>query len=163
MIYYIIFIIIALVILIVLILTKKETLEKSAEEQDYEKRELLTKAETKFYKFLREIVPDNFIILMKTGLWAIIKSKKNWQKIAQKHLDFIIVRQDLSICAVIELDDSSHETKRAAERDEQKNLILKTAGIEIVRIKLAQNYEREKERIIEILKDKDPIDSKEKG
>ena len=38
---------------------------------------------------------------------------KYFHKIAQKHVDFVICDRDLYVLFVIELDDSTHETRDA--------------------------------------------------
>ncbi|MDO4551772.1 MAG: DUF2726 domain-containing protein [Planctomycetia bacterium] len=56
---------------------------------------LMTPAEIDFYNILVKIISDDFLLFSKTGLWAVIRNnehdRKSWNKISQKHLDFIIV------------------------------------------------------------------------
>ena len=62
-------------------------------------------------------------------------------KIAQKHFDFVIHDSDTSeILLVIELDDSSHNSKRAQKSDLFKNQACKSAGVPLLRILASNSY-----------------------
>ena len=113
---------------------------------NYSRQSILTPAEERFYRILLGCLPSGVLVWCKLGLWAIVKNeqKEGRGKIAQKHLDFVIVKaNDLSVIAVIELDDKSHETESARKRDNEKDGILSDAGIPIIRIKVQKEYNRE--------------------
>lgn len=107
----------------------------------YAAKHLLTKREYKFYQLLKEVADEyQCIICPKVGvkdLLAVTDKKqymKYFHKIAQKHIDFVICDKDLYVLFVIELDDSSHETRDARKRDHLKNKAFAAAGIPLKRI-----------------------------
>ena len=69
----------------------------------------------------------------------IVKSNsKAFYKIACKHVDYLIVdRNTFDIICAVELDDYTHETDKAKERDTFVYHALHEVGIELVRIKTA--------------------------
>lgn len=58
-----------------------------------------------------------------------------WQnRISQQRVDFLACRrQDMSIVSAIELDDPTHHSPEATQRDEKKNKSLKDANIPLIR------------------------------
>ena len=48
--------------------------------------------------------------------------------------DFVLCRRDLSVLAVIELDDTSHTAAKRQDADRRKEMVLESAGIRLVRI-----------------------------
>ena len=82
----------------------------------------------------------HYIICPKVGvkdLLSVTDKKqymKYFHKIAQKHVDFVICDRDLYVLFVIELDDSTHETRDAKKRDRLKNKAFAAAGIPLKRI-----------------------------
>ena len=108
----------------------------------YQAIPILTKREYRFYFMLRrEADRRNLIICPKVGLKDLIgvTAKKNYRKyfypIAQKHVDFVICDQSLRVLFVIELDDSSHDTKDARKRDHFKDQAFRAAKIPLKRIR----------------------------
>lgn len=55
------------------------------------------------------------------------------KKIGSKSVDYVIVDNEKRIIFAIELDDSSHNSKRAKERDSVKDSIFKAAGLPLMR------------------------------
>lgn len=107
----------------------------------YAARHLLTKREYRFYLLLREIADEyHYLICPKVGLKDLLtvtdkkQYMKYFHKIAQKHVDFVICDQDLHVLFVIELDDSTHETRDAKKRDHFKDKAFAAAGIPLKRI-----------------------------
>lgn len=107
----------------------------------YAARHLLTKREYRFYLLLREIADEyHYLICPKVGLKDLLtvtdkkQYMKYFHKIAQKHVDFVICNQDLHVLFVIELDDSTHETRDAKKRDHFKDKAFAAAGIPLKRI-----------------------------
>ena len=107
----------------------------------YAARHLLTKREYRFYLLLREVADEyHCIICPKVGvkdLLSVTDQKqymKYFNKIAQKHVDFVICDQDLYVLFAIELDDSTHETRDARKRDHLKDKAFAAAGIPLKRI-----------------------------
>lgn len=103
---------------------------------------LLTKREYKFYVLLREeAYKRGLLICPKIGLKDLMEvtNKKHYMKyfakISQKHVDFVICDEDLQVCFALELDDSSHDTEKARQKDLFKDRAFKAAGIPLKRIR----------------------------
>lgn len=116
----------------------------------YRARPILTKREYKFYLLLRrEASRRKMIVCPKVGLKDLLEvdSRKQYMKyfrqIAQKHVDFVLCDEDLHVLFVLELDDSSHDTKTAKKRDTFKNRAFRAAGIPLKRIR---NFDEESVR-----------------
>jgi very-short-patch-repair endonuclease len=105
---------------------------------------ILTKAESNFNEYLKKIIPSNLIINYKTRLADLIKQElipeKHLNKILQMHIDFILIDKNGNVILAIELDDSSHNTQQAKERDAIKNDILEKANIPLLRVPNAIYY-----------------------
>jgi hypothetical protein len=114
------------------------------------KDNFLTKPEMTFYIALREAVSPKVTICPKVGLKDIFfisdKEQRNkyWPKISQKHVDFLLCNPETMqpICG-IELDDSSHSTQKAKERDATKDKAFQDAKLPLVRIKTKASYTSE--------------------
>lgn len=118
-----------------------------AKEYHYTRNEtLLSVAENSFFHVLNQVFTNDYNVFSKVRLADIISVKgKRWQqgfnKIKAKHIDYIIVESGTSkILLAIELDDSSHNTKKAQKSDEVKDECLGEAGVPILRIKAAHSY-----------------------
>lgn len=138
-------IVIGAVVIAVILATqnKRRTTTSTAGSYSYSKRDLLSPGESIFYNALRQALSEDYLIWPKMGLWAVIRNNERggWQKISQKHLDFVIVRKaDLKALAAVELDDSSHNREAAIKRDADKNFILESAGMPLLRIVARRNY-----------------------
>ncbi len=108
----------------------------------YRERPLLTKREYKFYVLLREeAYKRGLLICPKIGLKDLMEvtDKKHYMKyfakISQKHVDFVICDEDFQVYFALELDDSSHDTEKAKEKDQFKDRAFKAAGIPLKRIR----------------------------
>lgn len=110
----------------------------------YIKTSLLTDAEIQLYNFMERHLhyADRVVILPKVRLADIIEVDKRitidkeplW-KITNKHVDFLICKKDtLEIICVVELDDYTHDTKEAKDRDMFVMEALRVAGIQTIRI-----------------------------
>ena len=67
-------------------------------------------------------------------------------------MDFVICnREDSSIVACIELDDSSHNSKSARKRDGEKNRALTDANIALFRVKTSRDYSEKIHQIMNFL------------
>ena len=110
----------------------------------YRQKFLLTKTEYAFYKILEEVCLEDFISV--TGTKNIGKYRGY---IKSRHVDFLICDKDLHIKAGLELDDSSHETKQAAQTDKFKNELFESIGLPLFRIKtIRSEYERQIDKMI---------------
>ncbi len=129
-----------------------------AEKLPYIKSNLLTKTELTFYRYLQAVAPACKInVCPKVRLEDIarvspnLKHKKAIQKyrgyIKARHVDFILCDQDMKPICAIELDDPSHNTKKAAEIDKFKDNVFKRINVKLFRVKTGTDY---KEKVTEI-------------
>lgn len=115
---------------------------------------LNTKAEQNFFKQFNGKLPEQFYIAPKVRLADLCKPEdpKNiigFNKIARKHVDFVVMERESSrVMCVVELDDRSHQRKDSARRDREKDYALSSAGIALHRVKATRNYAQAIEKII---------------
>ena len=117
--------------------------DSNSKKQSFIKKKLLTKTEHKFLLCLMQARPEKIAIACKVGLWGVVHNhhKWDWNKISQKHLDFVLYDYEQNnILLVIELDDSSHQKTTIQQRDKIKDDILNNAGIPILRIPVSDTY-----------------------
>lgn len=125
-------------------------------EYPYEKKMLLTKAEYAFYHVLKRKCDENDLLIcpkVRMEDFINVTDRKNILKyrgyIRSRHIDFMICDNKLHLLAGIELDDSSHQSKDAANVDEFKNKVFKTIQLPLFRVKMSQgNYEIQLDKII---------------
>lgn len=106
-----------------------------------------------FYNILRdEILGKQFIAIPQIPYPALIKiplSRKNgfqsyWNRIQARRLDFLLCdREDLTPRLAIELDGSSHNSKKAKKTDEFKDKLFKEIGLPLLRVEVREEYNRE--------------------
>jgi very-short-patch-repair endonuclease len=108
---------------------------------------LLTKAENSFYHVLKSALPAGSVIMCKVRLSDVLFVERNeggkadWNRINQKHIDFLICEEGaLRPRLAIELDDASHQSERAIDRDEFLVGALDAAGLPLLRIRAARTY-----------------------
>lgn len=128
---------------------EKQRIAAADLEFPYVKTKLLTDAELQLYNFMKNNLcqVDKLEIFTKVRLADIVNvdekittDKSFLWKITNKHVDFLICKADtLDIICVIELDDYTHDTEKAKERDLFVAQVLRTAGIELVRIRTKIN------------------------
>lgn len=114
--------------------------EKKSEYQNaYEATPILTKNEFYNYKTLNEAaMRKGYVVWSKVRLADIVKPRNDSQymshfgKIKAKHVDFVILDQNMKVKAVIELDDNSHNREDRKKRDEFVDAILKDCGYKII-------------------------------
>lgn len=112
---------------------------------------LFTAAERSFLGVLDQAVSDNYRVFGKVWVADIINpakgmNRKCWKiafnKISSKHFDFVLYSKDkLEVIAVIELDDKSHYTKKAVNRDALLNNACKSASLKLVRFQTRPSYQ----------------------
>ena len=113
--------------------------KKSASSSKFYARRPLTEPEQALFWKLRNALPDH-AILPQVAFSRFVYTKgatkkENFRYMAtakQKVADFLICDKTFFIIAVIELDDSSHNTTKDAARD----AILKEAGLRVLRWKV---------------------------
>jgi Protein of unknown function (DUF2726) len=103
-------------------------------------------AERSFYEVLRRLAPE-YTLFAKVGLADLVHVSKGaswWQshfnRINQKHVDFVLCNRDLAPIAAIELDDSSHDADEREARDEFVDQVLAAAALPIVHIRARRAY-----------------------
>ncbi|BBM67909.1 hypothetical protein VA249_45550 (plasmid) [Vibrio alfacsensis] len=133
-------------------------IKKAANKHGYSATPYLnTKAEQNFYNQLVRKLPSEVTVCCKVRLADLCypTNRKNisaFNQISRKHIDFVLIEQVSSkvICA-IELDDRSHNSKSAQHRDSVKNYALKSAGINLIRVKASKSYRKPIDAIVESL------------
>jgi hypothetical protein len=112
----------------------------------------ISNAEADFFRVLTKVVGNRGHILAQISLKQLLylpgkdqttPGRRTWQnKINQRSLDFLICDPaTLQPRLAIELDDSSHTRPDRQTRDEEVLLMLEAAGLPIVRILCARNYD----------------------
>src|SRR4051812_35303127 len=114
----------------------------------FAKETLCSRGELAFYRVLNHAVPDGLAISMKTRLADIIGcTAEGWKsgfgaKISQKHVDFVVFDPvTTAILLVIELDDKTHGLADRKTRDIFVDDALKAAGVAILRVPAAREYD----------------------
>ncbi len=116
----------------------------------YIKREsLITKAELKFYRVLKQSVAGDWEIFAMVRIADLVRVKqgtrkyRSWlNKILAKHIDFVLCDPATlqPVCA-IELDDRSHDRPERQDRDALVNAIFSSAEFPLLRIRLRKEYD----------------------
>lgn len=107
---------------------------------------LNTKAEQNFFTQLSRKLPEDCKLMCKVRLADLClpenhKNVTGFNKIARKHVDFVVIDSFSSkVLYAIELDDKSHLKMDAIRRDKEKDYALKSSGIALYRIKATRNY-----------------------
>ena len=115
-------------------------IEEAQQEHTYEARPILTQNEARNYRTLLEAATrKGYTVNIKPRLADIAiprdKDKQymaNFRRISQKHVDFVILDANMKVKAVIELDDSSHDTEKGKARDTFVDTVLKDCGYKII-------------------------------
>lgn len=111
---------------------------------------VLTQAETHFFRAI-SAAAQPLLIFPKVNLGDLVapspslppsESTSARNKISKKHVDFVVIdNQTCEVLCAIELDDASHQSERARKRDADKDHALKSAGLPLLRVPVARNYE----------------------
>jgi Protein of unknown function (DUF2726) len=113
---------------------------------------LLTAGERRFYhQGLKPAVAHRYLISFKVRLADVIAAQdwesKHGRKIAQKHLDFVLVTpKQMRVVAAIELNDATHDSPDRQRRDDFLAQALQSAGIPLVTFPIYHRYDSEKIR-----------------
>jgi hypothetical protein len=124
----------------------------------YAKKSLMTPTERNFYKELQVQSNNRYATHSKVRLEDIVgvangvgsRHREMRNHIKSRHVDFIITEHSGEIIAIIELDDKSHDTKKAQVGDEIKNQIFEYNKVRFYRVRVGETYS---ERIKNILKE----------
>lgn len=113
---------------------------------------LLTPTEADFYPTLEYIAEKHgFLLFIKVRLADIARTAraddyntymKYFGKVKAKHVDFVLCDRNFFPRVVVELDDKSHENRRNHENDLLKDAVLESIGIAVVRVPVANSYNR---------------------
>lgn len=112
---------------------------------------LFTAAERSFLGVLDQAVSDNYRVFGKVRVADVITpakgmKRKIWQiafnKISAKHFDYILCSKDkLTVVAVIELDDKSHNSKKVIKRDSLLENACQSAELKLIRFQAKSGYQ----------------------
>lgn len=121
-----------------------------------QQQHLLTKAERSFYGVLVIAVQGHYLVFPKVRVADVLKparglSRGRWQsafnRIASKHFDFVLCDpKDLSVKAVLELNDKSHNNTKRATRDRFLVSACESAALAFHQIKASSRYTAEELR-----------------
>ncbi|MEM9368525.1 MAG: DUF2726 domain-containing protein [Planctomycetota bacterium] len=132
--------------------TNKDAQTANEEHPYISRKTLLTPGERRFYVHgLRPAIEDRYHVSFKVRL-ADVLATETWnsshgRRIAQKHLDFVLVTPTATrIVAAIELNDSSHEETNRRKRDHFVSMALAAAGIPLIGFPIFRKYEPKKIR-----------------
>ena len=121
----------------------------------YTKRQLMTNYERYFYDILVELEEElNIKILPQINLSTIIYKETNNKYINElfRNIDFAIFSKDYSdLLLLIEINDSTHNTKERMERDRKVDMIVANADIKL--IKFYSNNPNKKEYVKQRVRD----------
>lgn len=113
----------------------------------YTAKALLTPTEARFHSCLLQITQERCRIQIKPRLADVFEHEKvngAFQMISQKHVDFLVCRnEDWMPMLGIELDDSSHANPKRHKQDEDKNDIFAAIGLPLLRLPLDEMNEHE--------------------
>ena len=108
---------------------------------DVQPKEFLSPAEKEFKEYLRQRLPEDIEIHCKVRLADILKTETKYRKIIMMHIDFVLLDANTQkVMLAIELDDKSHDTAKAKERDAIKNEALYKSGIKLIRVPNSDKY-----------------------
>ena len=104
-------------------------------------RRPLTDREQAMYFRLREALPDQ-IVLAQVAMSALMTAKTTSLRnmFDRKVVDFVVCTKAFEVIAVIELDDSSHKGKEAA--DDRRDKLVQRAGFKAIRFLNLPTVER---------------------
>ena len=135
----------------VLVAKSSKTQGKLPTEYPYRKLDVLfSPAERSFLGVLNQAVGNDAQIFGKVRVADVITpnkgvSRSDWQrsfnKISGKHFDFLLcAKNDLSVLCAVELNDSSHNSKKRKDRDEFLEGACQSAKVPLVKITARSTY-----------------------
>lgn len=102
-------------------------------------KKVLTPVEQQFYQRLVRAFPEH-VVLAQVAFSQLVGVKKGenfhaiWNRYNRLTADFVVCNRDFSIAAVIEIDDSSHDSPTRMDADRRKASICAAAGIALHRL-----------------------------
>lgn len=102
---------------------------------------LLTEREQEFFWRLREAVRDDLVIAPQVVFGAFIKVKatamtdKNHARhvVAHNRCDFLLCDKQLKPVALVEVDDSTHNSLKAKAKDRRRDELMRAVGVSVHR------------------------------
>jgi len=148
---WIVIAVLIVVLLAVVILKLSQKQGKQSTDYPYRKLDVLfSPAERSFLGVLNQAVDENTQIFGKVRVADVIAPKKgisrsDWQKsfnkISGKHFDFLLCdKNDLSVLCAVELNDSSHNSKKRKDRDTFLEGACQSADVPLVQIAARATY-----------------------
>ncbi len=155
------FIILIIAIIIITALSLWLSLKPLPLSDDYPYKKidkLFSPAERSFLGVLKQVIGDDAEIFGKVRVADIITpikglGRSKWQtafnKISAKHFDYILCdKNDLSVLCAIELNDSSHNSKKRKDRDKFLEEACKAAELPLIQIKAQESYNIDEIRLL---------------
>ncbi|MBX9346395.1 DUF2726 domain-containing protein [Chromobacterium vaccinii] len=146
--YLFVFVLLLLVLLafIVLALKKTSRTPRTSHAQAgksrflLKRKQLLTGREIDCYKLLVKELGPEFIVFPQVAFSQILsvtggtqsENRKLWMTMSQKVADFVICKDDLTMLAILELDDRSHQGKQ--DKDRARDGVVESVGLKALRI-----------------------------
>ena len=132
----IIFVLLLVVVLAIAVVTAVAAQKAKTVTGSYRARQLMSENELEFFGRLTKAVPEYFVF-PQVAMSAILRANstdrktahRDFLRIAQQRVDYLVCKADGSIVAVIELDDKTHQAARDKVRDER----LQQAGLRTLR------------------------------
>lgn len=113
---------------------------------------LLTQAEAAFYNILQLAVHEQYLVFARVPIWSLVQIKAKDPKdirvaasfinrLSKKCVDFVLVHPGtLDVEKVVELEDSSNGRPHKQLRDRMAQLVCRSAGITMIRVKKQDAY-----------------------
>ncbi|QND85162.1 Uncharacterized protein ChrSV_2946 [Chromobacterium vaccinii] len=143
-----VFVLLLLVLLAFIVLTQKKTsgMARTSHAQAskcrflLKRKQLLTGREIDCYKLLVKELGPEFIVFPQVAFSQILnvtggtqsENRKLWMTMSQKVADFVICKDDLTMLAILELDDRSHQGKQ--DKDRTRDGVVESVGLKALRI-----------------------------
>jgi len=140
-----------IIAILAVIALKLRIVKEQQPEYPYRKLEtLFSPAERSFLGVLNQVIDENAQVFGKVRVADVITPRKGmsrskWQKafnkISGKHFDFLLCnKDDLSVLCAVELNDSSHQSKKRKERDAFLEGVCQSANVPLVQITAKSTY-----------------------
>lgn len=110
---------------------------------------LLSPAEHAFLRALERVVAHRYRIFVKVRIADLITLRPGLNRkhalmalnrIAQKHVDFVLVDGAFGVVAAVELDDASHARRDRRRRDGFVDEVFRVAGLPLLRVSARGRY-----------------------
>jgi hypothetical protein len=133
---------------------KKRTSQPNISQHDYQRvLMILTPTEMRFYQVLIAALPAEYTCMTQVALNRLVKVNRprfgaawrdpRWNRIAQKSIDFVVVRRsDLRVMVLIELDDATHQKAHRKERDMFLDTVCASIELPILHVPVQSEYQR---------------------